>query len=249
MNPPSFSYRIFPLGDSAITIDFGNCIDEQINISVLSRFFQWEQHPLAGMTELVPAYSSLTVYFDLPKVKKTAGNITAIEWMIEQAEQRLKENIFLQETPGKMMRIPVCYDSEFAPDIFRLAAANNISPEEVIALHTSKTYRVFMLGFLPGFAYMGQVDEKIAMPRKPQPVNVAADSVGVAGSQTGIYPLDSPGGWHIIGRTPWKLFDAEREEPVLLQAGDQVQFFSISKNDFREIQNSALLKESSQGDT
>jgi inhibitor of KinA len=133
--------------------------------------------------------------------------------------------------------------------MFRVAAANDISPEEVIALHTSKTYRVFMLGFLPGFAYMGQVDEKIAMPRKPQPVNIAAGSVGIAGRQTGIYPLDSPGGWQIIGKTPLKLFDAEREDPVLLQAGDHVQFFSISKNDFREIQNSALLKESSQRGT
>jgi inhibitor of KinA len=241
MTQPSFSYQIFPLGDTAITVEFGNCIDEQINQMVIPLFHQWKQRPLPGMTELAPAYSSVTVYFDLLKVKKQAGNISAYEWMKQQVEQRLGErNLYAQETPGKPIRIPVCYEKEFAPDIFRLAELNNISSEEVVALHTAKTYRVYMLGFLPGFPYMGMVDKKIAMPRKAQPIAVSAGSVGIAGTQTGIYPFDSPGGWQIIGRTPLKLFDAERDGPVLAQPGDYVQFFSISKKEYEEIQNSSF---------
>ncbi len=109
---------------------------------------------------------------------------------------------------------------------------NTLSKEELITLHTQKIYNVFMIGFLPGFAYMGEVDERIAMPRKQQPNIVAAGSVGIAGKQTGIYPLISPGGWHVIGRTPLKLFDAKREEPILLRAEDTIQFYSISKAEY-----------------
>jgi inhibitor of KinA len=136
------------------------------------------------------------------------------------------------EMSSPLIRIPVCYDPAFAPDMIRLSAAKKCTPEELIGLHTAATYKVYMLGFLPGFAYMGGTDERIAMPRKPQPVKVMAGSVGIAGRQTGIYPLDSPGGWHIIGRTPLRMFDPAAKKPVLLNTGDRVQFYTISKNEF-----------------
>jgi inhibitor of KinA len=231
-----FPYRIFPLGDAAITVDFGNCIDEAINKEVIARFNQLQQHPLPGMIEAVPAYGSLTVYYDLMALKKKIPPGQAIfEWMKLQLEERLQQPVLQNQSTNRLVKIPVCYDDEFAADIQHLAEAKNISVDEVIQIHTAKPYRVYMLGFLPGFAYMGEVDEKIVMPRKPQPVNIEAGSVGIAGKQTGIYPLASPGGWQIIGRTPLKLFDKEKEEPTLLRAGDMVQFYSISKKEFELI--------------
>ncbi len=240
MNSPGFPYRIFPLGDTAITIDFGNCIDADINNEVIARFSDWQRNPLPGMTEAVPAYSSLTVYYDLLKVMDLVETgRTAFEWMKEKAEERLKQPVRFDDSNQRLIRVPVCYEKEFAPDIIRLAAAKKIETDEVIQLHTSLTYKVFMLGFLPGFAYMGEVNEKIAIPRKSKPVNMKAGSVGIAGKQTGIYPLDSPGGWQIIGRTPMQLFDRKKVEPTLFRAGDAVQFYSITRNTFEEMQNAA----------
>ncbi len=229
----TISYRIFPLGDAAITIDYGNNISESVNKEVVARFQQMRSHPLSGMVEAVPAYSSLTVYYDVPVLRKIIPvNVTVFEWMKKQLEERLQKPLPENIAETRLIRIPVCYEKEFAPDIRELAGAKNISVEEVIRLHLSGSYRVYMLGFLPGFVYLGEVDDQIAMPRKPQPQPVWAGSVGIAGKQTGIYPLASPGGWQIIGRTPWRLFDANKAEPTLLRAGDTVQFYSISKNEF-----------------
>jgi inhibitor of KinA len=236
MNYQGFPYRIFPLGDSAITIDFGNYIDEALNKEVIARFNQLQEQPLAGMIESIPAYSSLTVYFDVMALKKNIlPHQTVYEWMRQQLEERLQQPVQQNKIKERLLNIPVCYDEEFALDIYHLATTKNISVDEVIQIHTARQYKVYMLGFLPGFAYMGEVDEKIVMPRKPQPVNIAAGSVGIAGKQTGIYPLASPGGWQIIGRTALKLFDPSAKEPTLLRSGDMVQFYSISKNEFELI--------------
>ena len=239
MNYPVLPYRIFPLGDTAITIDFGNCIDDLINKEVIARFNQFQQQPLPGMIEAVPAYSSLSIYYDVIALKKNiAAGQTIFDWMKTQLEEKLQQPVEYNNVNERRIKIPVCYEEEYALDLKQLSVEKNISIEDVINIHTSKSYKVYMLGFLPGFAYMGQVDEKIALPRKPQPVNIVAGSVGIAGKQTGIYPLASPGGWQIIGRTPLKLFDVGKEEPTLLRAGDIVQFYSITTKDFYEIQNS-----------
>ncbi|MEO8403011.1 MAG: 5-oxoprolinase subunit PxpB [Chitinophagaceae bacterium] len=227
------TYRIFPLGDAAITIDFGSIIDEQINKKILAGFHQLQKDPLPAMIEAVPAYSSLTVYYDLAVLKKIIpGEKILYDWMKEQLEKRDPASWDENNQPARIVKVPVCYENEFAPDIAQLASYNNIGVEEVIALHVSASYRVYMLGFLPGFAYMGPVKEHIQMPRKLRPAKVAAGSVGIAGNQTGIYPLASPGGWHIIGRTPLRLFDAGKQDPTLLKAGDTVQFYSIATHEF-----------------
>ena len=234
MMPELNTYRIFSLGDCAITLDFGNTINEAINKEIIARFNQLTEHPLPGMIEVVPAYSSLTVYYDVFQLRKQvpAGQ-TVCEWITGQLEIRMESLLPENNFSSKIITIPVCYEKEFAPDIEEMARVKNIPVAEVIQIHTSKTYRVYMLGFLPGFAYMGEVEKKIEMPRKLQPVKkVEAGSIGIAGRQTGIYPLASPGGWQIIGRTPLKLFDATKKEPTLLKAGDRVQFISISKNEF-----------------
>lgn len=236
MNHPCFPYRIFPLGDSAITIDFGNCINEAVNDEVNARFSQFQKNSLPGVIEIVPAYSSLSIYYDAPVLKKKipAGQ-TVYDWIKKIIEDWLQQKENIKEEEKRIIKIPVCYDEEFATDIKYLADTKNLSINEVVRIHAAKTYRVYMLGFLPGFAYMGELDERIAMPRKPQPVKIVAGSVGIAGKQTGIYPLASPGGWQIIGRTPLKLFDGNSVDPTLLKAGDFIQFYSITRNDFFEI--------------
>jgi inhibitor of KinA len=138
--------------------------------------------------------------------------------------------------PHAVVRIPVCYGGELGPDLDGVAAFGSVSTDEVIALHSAPTYRVFMLGFVPGFAYMGVVDARIAAPRRPTPrVRVPAGSVGIAGVQTGIYPTETPGGWQLIGRTPVKPFDARREKPFLMKAGDSVQFYPIDRAEFERL--------------
>jgi inhibitor of KinA len=226
-------YLIFPLGDSAITVDFGNIIDEEINLKVLARYQQLTNDPVEGVIEIVPAYSTLTFHYDMLAVaRKIPKGQQVYNWMCEQLGKRLQQPLATYQNHGCLVNIPVCYDTFFATDLNSLAESKGMSSEEVVQLHLSKTYRVYMLGFLPGFAYLGQVDKKLATSRKSQPVEVAAGSIGIAGHQTGIYPMVSPGGWHIIGRTPVHLFDTDKENPALLKPGDTVQFVSISLHEF-----------------
>ena len=236
MNFPLLPYHIFAVGDSTITLDFGNFIDESINKQVIARYRQLQQDPLYGMIEAVPAYSSITIHYDVVTIRKLIpADKTVFESLKQQLEERLQQPIQENQLNEGLVKIPVCYEDELAMDIQTLAAVKNISVDEVIHIHTSAIYKVYMLGFLPGFPYMGQVDDRIATPRKLQPQTVEAGSVGIAGKQTGIYPLTSPGGWQIIGRTPLKLFDVLQDEPTLLKAGDSVQFYSITKKEFYEI--------------
>lgn len=228
-------YQVYPLGDAAVTIDFGNRIEEGINQEVIARFIQLQQHPPYYIREVIPAYSSLTICFDITAIKKYSGNAVAADWVKKELETILAQPVQAYESVSSFISIPVCYEKEFAPDLQRVALAKKLSIEQVIDIHTSVIYRVYMLGFLPGFAYLGQIDDRIAVPRKPQPVHVKQGSVGLAGRQTGVYPLDSPGGWQIIGRSPVRLFHPGTSRPVLLKCGDSVQFYSITKKEFEQL--------------
>lgn len=232
------SYKIFPLGDSALIVDFGNVISGEINELVLSLFSRLESDTIPGMIEAVPAYSSLTIHYDVLFIRKKINpQPTAFEWMCAAVRKFLSQVTNYAVKERSTIKVPVCYEKEFGTDLDWIATQNKISIEEIIHLHTASTYRIYMLGFLPGFAYMGMVDEKISSPRKQQPVTVEAGSVGIAGKQTGIYPLRSPGGWQIIGRTPVKLFNKDKEEPTLFKPGDDVQFYLISKDEFKDIKS------------
>ncbi len=227
------AYTIAPLGDSALIIDFGNSISLPVNEQVIALFNKLKQHPLHGMIEAVPAYSSLAVYYDVAAIrKKITPGAVAFDWVSRELEKLLSDELVTPGHSGSLVSIPVCYEKEFGPDLEWIATQNKIAAEEIIRLHTAGTYRVFMLGFLPGFAYMGEVDEKIATPRKQKPVPVKAGSVGIAGRQTGIYPLSSPGGWQIIGQTPLHLFNKDETSLTLLKPGDNVKFHSINKDEF-----------------
>ncbi len=231
-------YKIFPLGDSALTIDFGNIISDPVNDTVISLFKKLHQNPPEGMVEALPAYSSLTIYYDLLSLRKKVPEEEAVfGWMKNEMLQLLQQKNEIDQTAEKLVSIPVCYEKEFAPDIQWASVQLKISVEEIIRIHTSKTYRVYMLGFLPGFAYMGEVDDAIALPRKSQPIQVEAGSVGIAGKQTGVYPFKSPGGWQIIGRTPINMFNKDEKELTALKASDHVKFYSISKDEFENIKS------------
>ena len=263
MAAPPTTYTIFPLGDSAITLDLGNTIDELHNIRALAVQEWLQAHRFPGVLDIIVAYSSVSVFYDPAVVlgSGAAGSGGAAFW-VEALLKRAEEEV-LGVAPGdgglgtgvpagigtgvpggptkglhaagRSFRIPVCYEQEFAPDLGWVAGQRGLGKEEVIRLHCTPTYRVYMIGFLPGFSYMGTVDERLQLPRKERPVPVAAGGVGIAGMQTGIYPLNSPGGWQIIGRTPLRLFNVDLDPPVYLQTGDHVQFFPISSDEFREL--------------
>jgi inhibitor of KinA len=227
------AYHIYACGDSALTIELSNVMDELINEQILSLFHCLQKQKNKFIKDIIPAYSSLTVIYYVIEIKKHHDN--AFIFIRDWIENILAKQYLQVTIDHRLITIPVCYDTSLALDIIELAAQKNISVQELIHLHTQKKYRVYMIGFLPGFAYMGKVDERIAAPRKSTPrTNIIAGSVGIAGEQTGIYPLDSPGGWNIIGRTPLKMFDATKEQPTFLQAGDEVEFVSISLEEFNQ---------------
>jgi len=234
------TYRIVPLGDAAVIVDFGNCIDEAVNKKVISLFHFLNKKPLYGMIEVVPAYSSLVVYYNVLAVKENNHMEPAFDVVKNKLEEILQQAFEESDNNTRLIKIPVYYNGD---DLEFISKEKNISIEDIIQIHSATIYNVYMLGFLPGFPYMGKVDERIAMPRRQQPrLKVKAGSVGIAGIQTGIYSLESPGGWQIIGHTPLKLFKtspepspkerAFEESQCLLQPGDKVKFYSISNNEF-----------------
>jgi inhibitor of KinA len=232
-------FKIFSLGDSAITLDLGNVIDIRLNQRALAIQQHLLKNPFAGLKDCWVAYSSITLVFDPLEVKKVYNpEKTVYSLLSTWLQNAYEEAADLIPTNGRTIRIPVCYEGEYAMDLHDLAEKKQLTPETIIDLHTSRSYRVYMIGFLPGFSYMAEVDERLIISRKPQPVTVMPGSVGITGSQTGIYPLQCPGGWFIIGRTPYQLFNSKAESPVLLQAGDTVQFYPISSEEFEAFKKS-----------
>ncbi|MBO9202227.1 MULTISPECIES: 5-oxoprolinase subunit PxpB [Niastella] len=226
-------YKIFPLGDSAVTFDMGNSISEPLNQKALAMQHWLLAHPFEGLKDCLVAYSSLTVLYNPVLIKKYYNPAsTAYAWVADKLQQAFEKTVQTKQAARELIQIPVCYEAGYGPDLAALARSTQLTEQEVVAIHTDTIYNVYMIGFLPGFSYMGEVDERIAAPRKQTPSPVLAGSVGIAGSQTGIYPLNSPGGWQIVGRTPLRLFDPFAPEPVKLQAGDRVQFYAITKEEF-----------------
>ncbi len=220
------NYQIYPLNEKAICIDFGNVIDENINDLVLTLVDYCRKQPFEGLMEWVPAYSSLTLFYDLIAVRVNYPEFnTAFQMVSNYLEKILANTENIKSFTEKTIDIPVIYDGE---DLSFVAAYHGLTVGEVIEIHTSPTYRVYMMGFLPGFAYMGGLNPLIATPRKPTPRRqVPAGSVGIAGMQTGIYPADSPGGWQLIGRTSLALYMPFASPKTLLQAGNKVKFIPI----------------------
>ena len=219
-------YRIFPLGDAAVTIEFGKIISIRDNQTAIAVAEFFDLNPFPGYIESAPAYASTTIFYDVGVVRRTFTDSPSAFEAVLQLIISAVENLDNTPAPdGRIFDIPAVFDEQSGPDMANIARANHLSATQVIALFTAATYRVFMLGFLPGFAYMGEVDERIAMPRKTSPrLAVPKGSIGIAGRQTGIYSLESPGGWQIVGRTDVELFTPDEDSPSLLRPGDQVRF-------------------------
>lgn len=225
-------YSISSLSDRAALVSFGNSIDPLLNDRVLWLHGLLLQHPPEGFIESVPAYASLAVVYDPQKIRRSHGR-SAFGFIRDQLAKLIERGIGEQAPPGKTVQVPVCYDPEFGPDLKQLAAERQLSIDELTRLHSSVTYRVYMIGFLPGFPYMGTLPALLHCARKDDPrMRVPAGSVAIAGAQTGIYPVDSPGGWQLIGKTLLKLFNPGVPSPCLLAAGDRVQFVPVERAAF-----------------
>ncbi len=222
---PTFRYG----GDRAVFVEVGDEISPEVNRSIRHLLNAIDSANIPGLQALAPTYRSILVYYD----PLTAG--------VDDLQQRISDLYAdLQDADlgaYRVVEIPTLYGGEYGPDIDFVASHNGLTEDEVIEIHTGSDYLVYMVGFNPGFPYLGGMSEKIATPRLPTPrVRMVPGSVGIAERQTGIYPLASPGGWRVIGRSPIRMFDSGREPPSLVQAGDLVRFTSIDEARYREIE-------------
>ena len=231
------NFKIYPLSEQAITIEFGEEISEDL-LQQVSSFDQLvKQYPFNGFISTVPAYATLTIYFDpLLVIQSSLRGSNCLEKVSAYLKNLTEKKRALVKFDSNIVYIPVCYDEVFGLDLAEVANYHKLSIENVIALHSSAIYKVYMIGFVPGFAYLGGMDDQLTTPRKVTPRKlVPKGAVGIAGNQTGIYPLATPGGWQIIGSTPLMLFNAHRTQPSLLKVGDQVVFKQISLTEFSHL--------------
>ena len=220
--------RFLLTGDTSLSVEFGNEIKESINHDIRAYKIALEKAEIPGIVETVPTYRSLMVHYN-PRIIRNGE-------LKEKLEKLLSEMGDIEIPPSPVLEIPVLYGGEMGPDLPFVAENAGLSEEEVIRIHSGTEYLIYMLGFTPGFTYLGGMSDKIATPRLQQPrVKIPAGSVGIAGSQTGIYPIDSPGGWQLIGRTPLKMYDPNRETPILPEAGQYMKFYPIDQAEYDRI--------------
>lgn len=225
-----------PLGDSALVIQLDKSISPTIHHKIVNIVDVLESDPFEGFIEAVPSYNNVTVFYDpvivhLNKQKNVQKTSFEIVWA--SMMNYIKKSDSTLPIKNRLIEIPVIYGDKFGPDLEYVAKVNHITPEKVIELHTEKDYLVYMLGFAPGFPYLANINNKIATPRKEKPrPSIPAGSVGIAGEQTGIYPLESPGGWQVIGQTPVELFTPRSYPPTLLKSGDEIRFIPITENEY-----------------
>lgn len=220
--------HIIPISETDWLLQFNTGLSVTANQQLHALADAFRQHFGSALTDAVVAYESLLLRFQQPQPQmESFWNEWWGHWKHTSSSDELK-----------LIEIPVCYDTALANDLEAMSHQSGLSIDTIVQLHSVATYHIYMLGFLPGFAYMGSVDERIALPRKLAPVPVKAGAVGIAGTQTGIYPSASPGGWNIVGYTPLQLFDASREPACLLKLGQQVRFVPISLSDFKRLQAS-----------
>jgi inhibitor of KinA len=216
--------------DQSLLVYFGHEITLQANENVRKLLRLLELEPVAGIRNLHPAYRSLLVKFDALKLQHDELEAILREYLVRLGEVSLPE-------PGQL-EIPVCYGGEYGPDLNDVAAMHGMTPAQAIELHTSTMYLVYFLGFVPGFAYLGQLPEALVTPRLATPrKRVPAGSVGITGNQTGVYPFATPGGWRLLGRTPMAMFRTDRDGLSLLSIGDRVRFIAVSRERFAALEN------------
>lgn len=223
------TYRLLPCADRAVTVEFGNTISEENSAKVAAFTARMNQFSLAGIEEIIPTYRSVTICFD-PEVLP----FSELEKTIQKAAKRQARR---KQEKKRIFILPVAYGSEFGPDLERVASCAGISPIEVVRRHATRIYRIDMIGFLPGFPYLSEMDPTLETPRLASPRTVIpTGSVGIGGKQTGIYPMESPGGWNLIGRTPLLPYDKNRTPPVPYQTGDYIRFLPILRAEYERLE-------------
>ena len=219
------TFRIVPVGDATMVVEFEERIDPAVNARAIAAAEALRAAAIPGVRDVVPTYRSVAVYYD--------PLLTDYERFVWRLEDAIAAPAPAASIEHACIRVPVCYSGDFGPDLPEIARFARVSEAEVIEIHISRTYRVFMLGFMPGFAYMGLVDSRIAVPRRETPrVRVPPGSVCVAGVQTSVHPVEAPSGWHLIGRTPVRPFDPSRRDPFLMKPADEVHFYPIGRDEF-----------------
>ena len=220
--------RFLTVSDHALSVEFSDAIEESTNRKIRALDQQLRAGEIPGMVELVPSYRSLLISYR-PEVITQAELLTRLQpYLAAIAESELE--------PGELIEVPVVYGGEYGPDLPFVAEYHHLTEEQVIELHCAPEYLIYMLGFTLGFPFLGGMDERIATPRLTTPrVKIPGGSVGIAGGQTGIYPVDSPGGWQLIGRTPLKLYDPTRDPAVLFNAGQRIKFYPISAEEYEKM--------------
>jgi inhibitor of KinA len=222
-----------PLGDCAVYVEFSKTLDLEVNSAVQRLATMVHGRALPWVRDVVPALGGLAIHFDPDHPGLTTDALSAA---LNTVSECLKEGLPKAGDVLRTVEVPVCYESEFAPDLAEVAAASKLTAEEAVQLHAGADYRVLMIGFAPGHAYMGGLHPKLAVPRRATPrAIVPAGSVAIANDQTVVYPYAISGGWSIIGRTPLAVFDADRQEPSLFAAGDRVRFKPISRAEFQKL--------------
>lgn len=220
--------RFLLTGDTSLCAEFGNEISEKINAEIRAFNILLKNSRIDGIVETVPTYRSLMIHYDPAVI-----GFRALTERLTELTDRLDQ---VQAPPSEVLEIPVLYGGEMGPDLEFVAEHAKLSPEEVIRLHSSTEYLIYMLGFTPGFTYLGGMSDKLETPRLKTPrLQIPAGSVGIAGKQTGVYPIDSPGGWQLIGRTPVRMYDPGRETPILPEAGQYIRFRSIDRAEYDKI--------------
>ncbi len=234
MPPP---VRLYPLGDAAVVLEFGDHISPATHRAIADFSARLARQPFAGLREVVPAFTTLTVYYD-PWLVSDGGQLPPYETVAAALRERLAAVGPPAAAAGAgLVEIPVCYGGAWGPDLAFVARHTGLATDEVIARHAAPDYLVHMIGFAPGFPYLGGLDAGLATPRLAQPrPRVPAGTVGIAGPQTGIYSLPTPGGWQLIGRTPLRLFDTAWAAPSLLRAGQHLRFVPISAAEYARTQ-------------
>ena len=223
------TFKIVQVSETCALIEFGNKISEDISKKIRIFCEYLDHKSFYGLVEYIPYFSSVSVLYDPIKVRGKES----FKFIKDKLENILWELDFSYDYPEHIVEIPVCYGSKYGPDIEHVAEINNISVDDVINIHSSGKYLVYMIGFAPGFPYLGGMSEKLFTPRRKTPrLSIPKGSIGIAGMQTGIYPIETPGGWQIIGQTPITLFDLRRENKTLLKCGDIVKFYPISCEEF-----------------
>jgi inhibitor of KinA len=224
-----FNKAVFRLvGDRGVIVEYGDAISPEINLKVRTMAMAIAEKKPAGIVEVIPTYRSLLIVYD-----PLTTDLKTVEDDLQFMESRLDQ---LEIPPPRTVEIPVSYGGDLGPDIEFVAQTHNLTVEDVIRIHTGALYQIYMIGFTPGFPFLGGLPEELDTPRleTPRPL-VPAGSVGIANNQTGVYPIDSPGGWRLIGRTPLSLFNPSKENPFLYRAGDMIRFVRISKEEYDRI--------------